>query len=123
MIVGGLVYKVGSSIYKLVKKSINSKKIKKIRKKTKSKRKSIPAVAKKIANRLKKAGNAGYVNLKQFSKKIKSKKTPTYEEKGGWRIEKDRGNHPHGGSEWKLYKPNKLKRVATLSKNGKILRK
>ncbi|MDA2423789.1 hypothetical protein PDN55_27685 [Bacillus cereus] len=41
--------------------------------------------------------------------------------KSGWMIVRDRGNNPHGGSFYKLL--NKAgKRIATLDKNGKILR-
>ncbi len=58
----------------------------------------------------------GNVNLGNFDKKIKD----GYKEKGGWIIEKDYAEH--GGSRWKLKRPNR-DRVASLDKNGKVLRK
>ncbi len=41
--------------------------------------------------------------------------------KTGEYLERDRGNNPHGGSHWKL-KDRKGKRIATISKDGTILR-
>lgn len=58
------------------------------------------------------------VNLSKFTIKTAGRlKDP----KSGWMIVRDRGNNPHGGSFYKLL--NKAgKRIATLDKNGKIIR-
>lgn len=69
-----------------------------------------------IPNRLKKNGDT--VDLSKFNKKIRGKQA--YKEDGGWYIEKDTAGH--GGSKWKLKKPNG-ERVASLDEKGKILRK
>ena len=60
----------------------------------------------------------GNVDIGKFKKKVKGK--TAQEEDGGWQIEKD--NAGHGGSAWKL-KNKKGQRVASLDKNGKVLRK
>lgn len=65
-----------------------------------------------------------YINLKKFTQRIPHSKPPSYKDpKTNWTIQKDRaGAGGHGGSFWKLFNPSG-KRVATLSQNGKILRK
>ena len=65
-----------------------------------------------------------YVNLKKITQRIAHSKPTSYKDpKSKWTIQKDKaGENGHGGSFWKLFDPSG-KRVATLSKNGKILRK
>lgn len=60
VIIGGITYKVGSSVYNLVKKSINSGKAKKKH-----------TVADDVPSRLKKSKNS--VDLKKFNKKRKKR--------------------------------------------------
>lgn len=109
VVVAGIAYGAGTAIYNLVKKAISSGKAKK--------KSSIPSVAGNIPDRLKKS--SGYVDLGKFNKKLRG---GAKEEKKGWKIEPDRGKgNSHGGSAWKLYNRSG-KRVATLSKDGKILR-
>lgn len=108
VVVGGITYGVGTSIYHLVKQAIKNGKAKK--------KDSLPSAAKNIPNRLKKS--PGYVDLKKFDKRLKN---GVRKEKGGYWIEPDRNKRsPHGGSKWKLY--NRKGRIATLSDTGKILR-
>lgn len=109
VIAGGIVYGAGSTIYNLVKKAINNGSAKK--------KSSVPSVANKIPDRLKKS--KGYVDLGKFNKKLRR---GAKQEKKGWTIEPDRaGGRSHGGSKWKLMNKNG-KRIATLADNGKILR-
>lgn len=62
------------------------------------------------------------VIIKLFTQKIKGSQTKK-DPKSGWSISRDVGkDNAHGGSYWKLM--NKAgKRIATLDKNGKVLRK
>lgn len=109
VVVAGVAYGAGTAIYNLVRKAINSGKAKK--------KSSTPSVANKVPEKLKKS--SGYVDLGKFNKRLRG---GAKEEKRGWKIETDRGKeNSHGGSAWKLYNKNG-KRVATLSKNDKILR-
>lgn len=62
-----------------------------------------------------------HVDMKKFTKEINSKTRQDPKIKAV--IQRDRGNNPHGGSYWKLKEHLKAKgRLATLDKNGKILR-
>lgn len=110
VIVAGITYGAGTATYNLVRKAINSGKAKK--------KSSVPSVAHNIPERLKKSN--GYVDLGKFNKKLRK---GARKERKGWKIEPDRGKgHSHGGSAWKLYNRNG-KRIATLNKSGKILRR
>ncbi|WP_052263138.1 hypothetical protein [Clostridium tyrobutyricum] len=73
-------------------------------------------IAYSIPSRLKKDGKT--VNLGKFNQKVRGRQA--YKESGGWTIEKDTAGH--GGSKWKLKKPNG-ERTASLDGNGKVLRK
>lgn len=62
-----------------------------------------------------------HVDTKKFTKRINGSTKQDPKTKAV--IQKDRGNNPHGGSYWKLKENLKAKdRLATLDKNGKILR-
>ncbi|MBJ8024997.1 hypothetical protein [Bacillus cereus] len=81
----------------------------------------IPAIIAVIMRLVPTALKAGArnINISKFTTKVAGKlKDP----KSGWTIQRDRGNNPHGGSFWKLFDKSG-KRIATLDKNGKILRK
>lgn len=112
VIIGGITYEVGTRIWKRVHSWLrHSHKV--------SVHKS--RVSDKVPARLKKKN--GDVDLGKFTKRVKGRRNISYEEKRGWRIEKDRaGKDGHGGSYWKL-KNKKGDRIATLDEKGKILRK
>jgi hypothetical protein len=95
IVVGGITYYAGSWMYNKIMPYI---------------------IGFHIPKRLMKNGNT--VDLSKFNKKIRGKQA--YKEDGGWYIEKDTAGH--GGSKWKLKKPNG-ERVASLDEKGKILRK
>ena len=61
------------------------------------------------------------VNIGKFTQKVKGNNPTWRDPKTKWTISKNRGE-PHGGSYWKLIN-NKGKRKASLTKDGKILRK
>ena len=133
VIVAGVTYKAGTAMYNKVHKSIKNGTAKRLsfsKKKTSASKKKTSAknsgkvspkikkIMNKIPSRLLK-GNTGYIDLSKFNKKIAKKLI----EKKGWALIIDRGNVPHGGSNWKLYtKAINGIRIATISKNGKILR-
>ncbi|WP_039303703.1 hemagglutinin repeat-containing protein [Cedecea neteri] len=65
------------------------------------------------------------VNLELFNqrKSVSGGKADFVDPKTGWRLSPDRaGNNSHGGSAWKLLDKNG-NRIATLDKNGNVLRK
>lgn len=68
----------------------------------------------------KKLLNQNGVDIRKFTQKVNGQQT-WKDPKTGWKISKDRGDG-HGGSYYKLI-DNRGKRIATLTKNGKILRK
>lgn len=61
------------------------------------------------------------VNIGKFTQKVKGSNPTWRDPKTKWTISKNKGE-PHGGSYWKL-KNNKGERKASLTKDGKILRK
>ncbi|HHS2928598.1 TPA: SAR2788 family putative toxin [Staphylococcus argenteus] len=60
------------------------------------------------------------VSIGKFTQKVKGKNPTWRDPKTKWTISKNKGQ-PHGGSYWKLIN-NKGKRIASLTKEGKILR-
>ncbi|MCD8861066.1 SAR2788 family putative toxin [Mammaliicoccus sciuri] len=65
--------------------------------------------------------NKNGVDIGKFTQKVKGKNPTWKDPKTKWTISKNKGE-PHGGSYWKLLN-NKGKRIASLTKEGKILRK
>ncbi len=110
VLVGGVAYKAGSWVSNKVSNYLKQKQANEIKKINDT----IPS---KIKN------GYGKVNLNKFVNK--NNKPPngnngqTFSYGTAWKISKDKSNH--GGSAWKLLKNNK--RIASLDKNGKILRK
>ncbi|ORX45227.1 hypothetical protein BCR36DRAFT_414687 [Piromyces finnis] len=76
-----------------------------------------------IPNSIKSKDGKG-VDLEEFDEKVE--KTKRKNKKTGWYIEKDKGasvnKQAHGGSQYKLFN-FKGQRIATLSADGKVLRK
>ncbi len=105
ILVAGTVIGVGTWVYNVVTDWF-------------AQRSAIDGIKSQIPPKLKDAN--GNVKLGNFNRRVKGGKTVRYKEKGGWIIEKDNANH--GGSTWKLKKPNG-DRVASLDENGKVLRK
>ena len=60
------------------------------------------------------------VSIGKFTQKVKGKNPTWRDPKTKWTISKNKGQS-HGGSYWKLIN-NKGKRIASLTKEGKILR-
>lgn len=83
---------------------------------------ALKSSAHKAASKIKKSllDDDGVI-IGKFTKKVKGKQE--YEDpKSGWSISRDVGkNNSHGGSYWKLMDKSG-KRIATLDKNGKVLR-
>ena len=76
----------------------------------------IAAIKAKIPSRFR--TDSGDVDLSQFDEKVNGSSVK-YKEDGGWTVEKDTSGH--GGSAWKL-KDKSGKRIASLDKDGKVLR-
>lgn len=112
VIVAGVTYGVGSSIYNLVKRAIKNG----TAKKKSNSSSALDRIKKKIPSRLKKKD--GKVNLDLFVNKEGSRKgNNRYYKK--YRISKDRDNHK--GSMWKLF--DGKERIASLAGDGRIVGK
>ena len=64
------------------------------------------------------------INLKIFSNRVKIDGGTYFKDpKSGYLIQKNRGT-PHGGSQWKLFKPGKPpKRILSLNQDGLVTRR
>ncbi|GIO03277.1 hypothetical protein J5TS2_39450 [Brevibacillus halotolerans] len=91
-----------------------------------STKKEIEDAADAIPKKLKKKNDDYSVDLDKFTDKVKGESGTYKDQKTGWTIEKTRGTggnkEGHKGDVWKL-KNNKGKRIASLSKEGKIVGK
>nr|WP_238333125.1 glucuronyl hydrolase [Brevibacillus laterosporus] len=91
-----------------------------------STKKEIEKAADAIPKKLKKKNDDYSVDLDKFTDKVKGKTSTYKDQKTGWTIEKTRGTggdkDGHKGDVWKLNN-DKGKRIASLSKEGKIVGK
>jgi hypothetical protein len=87
--------------------------------------KAIKSSSGKAASGIKRSllNDKGYVIISKFTQRIDGKNPKYKEPKSKWTISRDRGKgNSHGGSYWKL-EDAKGTRKATLTKEGKVLRK